>query len=52
MDGYGSGRYYGRPTTESGLTLNLSKLLRDGLFRPGAWGGSLVWTVRSASWTT
>jgi hypothetical protein len=27
------------------LTLTLSKLFRDGLFRPGcAWGGSLVWT--------
>ena len=45
MGGYGSGRSGGRPTTESGLTLTLSKLLRDRLFRPGcAWGGSLVWT--------
>jgi hypothetical protein len=44
MGGYGSGRSGGRPTTESGLTLTLSKLFRDGLFRPGcAWGGSLVW---------
>jgi hypothetical protein len=45
MGGYGSGRSGGRPTTENGLTLSLSKLLRDRLFRPGcAWGGSLVWT--------
>jgi hypothetical protein len=29
----------GRPTIKSGLTLTLSKLFRDGLFRPGcAWG--------------
>ena len=26
----------GRPTTEDGLSLSLSKLLRDRLFRPGA----------------
>jgi len=45
MGGYGSGRSGGRPTTENGLTLSLSKLLRDKLFRPGcAWGGQLVWT--------
>jgi hypothetical protein len=45
MGGYGSGRSGGRPTTDSGLTLSLSKLLDDRLFRPGcAWGGSLVWT--------
>jgi hypothetical protein len=48
MGGYGSGRSGGRPTTESGLTLTLSKLFRDGLFRPGcAWGGSIVWTYTS-----
>ena len=37
--------------TESGLTLSLSKLLRDQLFRPGcASGGSIVWTnTRPAS---
>jgi hypothetical protein len=29
MGGYGSGRSGGRPTTESGLTMSLSKLLRD-----------------------
>ena len=44
MGGYGSGRSGGRATTDSGLTLSLSKLLRDKLFRPGAWSGSLVWT--------
>jgi len=45
MGGYGSGRSGGRPTTEDGLTLSLSKLLRDRLFRPGgAWAGSIVWT--------
>jgi hypothetical protein len=45
MGGFGSGRSGGRLTTENGLTLTLSKLFRDGLFRPGcAWGGSLVWT--------
>ncbi len=44
MGGYGSGRSGGRPTTENGLTLSLSKLLRDRLLRPGCvWGGSLVW---------
>jgi hypothetical protein len=36
------------PTTDSGLTLTLSKLLRDQLFRPGcAWSGSLIWTNTS-----
>jgi hypothetical protein len=45
MGGSGSGRYGGRPTTESGLTLSLSKLLRDGFFRPGCTScSSLVWT--------
>ncbi len=45
MGGYGSGRYGGRPTVEAGLTLDLAKLIRDRLFRPGqGWGGSLVWT--------
>ena len=48
MGGYGSGRSGGRPTTESGLTLSLPKLMRDRLFRPGcAWGGSIVWTYTS-----
>jgi hypothetical protein len=45
MGGYGSGRSGGRPTTENGLTLNLSKLMRDRSLRPGAASsGSLVWT--------
>jgi hypothetical protein len=45
MGGFGSGRSGGRATTDSGLTLVLSKLLRDGLFRPGfAGSGSLIWT--------
>ena len=44
MGGYGSGRSGGRPTTDNGLTLTLSKLFRDGLFRPGSAWGSLVWT--------
>jgi hypothetical protein len=45
MGGFGSGRSGGRPTTDSGLTLNLSQLRRDGLFRPGfAGAGSLIWT--------
>lgn len=45
MGGYGSGRSGGRPTVEDGLTLDLAKLLRDRLFRPGqGWAGSIVWT--------
>ena len=45
MGGYGSGRGGGRPTTDNGLTLALSKLFRDGLFRPGgAYSGSIEWT--------
>jgi hypothetical protein len=45
MGGLGSGRSGGRPTTDSGHTLALSKLLRDRLFRPGSFrSGSLIWT--------
>jgi hypothetical protein len=45
MGGDGNGRSGGRPTTDSGLTLNLSTLLRDRLFRSGfAQFGSIVWT--------
>jgi hypothetical protein len=45
LGGYGSGRGGGRLTTESGLTPNLSKLRRDGLFQPGcSQSGSLIWT--------
>ena len=45
MGGFGSGRSGGRPTTEDGPKLTLSKLLRDQSFQPGfATSGSLVWT--------
>jgi hypothetical protein len=45
MGGPNSGRYGGRPTVESGLTLDLNKLIRDRLFRPGqSESGTLVWT--------
>lgn len=36
MGGMGSGRYGGRPTVEDALALDLSRLLRDRLIRPGA----------------
>jgi len=42
VGGYNSGRHGGRPTVESGLTLDLNKLIGDRLFRPCAnWGGTL-----------
>jgi hypothetical protein len=45
MGGFGSGRYGGWPTVESGLTLDLYKLIRDGLLRPGqSSGGTLIWS--------
>ena len=45
MGNCNSGRSGGRPTTESGLTLNLYRLIRQGLFRPGKHvSGSIVWT--------
>ena len=45
MGGSSSGRYGGRPTVESGLTLNLYRLIRQGLFRPGESRSSwIVWT--------
>jgi hypothetical protein len=41
----GSGRSGGLATTDSGLTLNLSTLLRDRLFQPGCFqNGSIMWT--------
>jgi len=44
MGGFNSGRSGGRPTPESGLTLNLYKLIRQGL-KPGQRvHGSIVWT--------
>jgi len=48
MCGYGSGRSGGRPTVESGLTLDLPCLFKDGSLKVGAWTfGSLRWTVVS-----
>jgi len=45
MGGLGSGRSGGRPTTQDGLTLSLSTLLRDRLFRSGCGqSGSITWT--------
>ena len=42
MGGLGSGRYGGWPTVESSLTLDLYKLIHDGLLRPSS--GTLTWT--------
>ena len=45
MGGYNSGRHGGRTTVGSGLTLDLYKLIRQGLFTPGQFrSGSIVWT--------
>jgi hypothetical protein len=45
MGGSNSGRYGGRPTIESGLTLDLHRLIRQGLLVPGRYRrGSIVWT--------
>ncbi|GGE24800.1 hypothetical protein GCM10011390_50270 [Aureimonas endophytica] len=45
MGGMGSGRSGGRPTVQSGLTLDVSKLLRDRCFQPGrSTKGRLQWT--------
>ena len=45
MGGYNSGRHGGRPTVGSGLTLDLYKLIRQGLLKPGQYrGGSIIWT--------
>jgi hypothetical protein len=45
MGGIGSGNYGGRPTVEGSLTLDLSRLLRDGSLRPGhSVKGSVSWT--------
>jgi len=35
MGGYGSGRQGGRPTVESGLTLDINRLLRQQNILPG-----------------
>ncbi len=50
MGGVGSGRHwgyagYGRATVEDGLTLDINKLVRDGIIQPGQWcSGTLRWT--------
>ena len=45
MGGFGSGRYSSMPTMESGLTLDLGRLIRQRNVRPGEHvAGSLVWT--------
>jgi len=45
MGGSNSGRYGGRPTVGSGLTLDLYRLIRQKLFRRGqSLSGSIVWT--------
>ena len=44
MGGYGSGRIGGRPTVESGLTIDLCRLIRQGDIQPGAHvSGILTW---------
>jgi hypothetical protein len=45
MGGYGSGRQGGRPTVESGLTLDINRLLRQRNILPGKHvSGSLKWS--------
>ncbi len=47
MGGLGSGRHWGcgRTTVEDGLTLDINKLVRDGIIRPAQWrSGTLRWT--------
>jgi hypothetical protein len=45
MGGFGSGRYGGRPTVESGLTLDINRLLRQWNILPGGRGfGTLKWS--------
>lgn len=44
MGGIGSGQWGGRPTTSSGLTLDLTRMMREGWVRPNSSkGGSLSW---------
>ncbi|MEM6848309.1 MAG: hypothetical protein AAF580_09580 [Pseudomonadota bacterium] len=43
MGGYGSGRPRSTYHVEDALALNLAKLIRDQLIRPGRWRGDLVW---------
>jgi hypothetical protein len=35
MGGIGSGNHGGRPTVEDGLVLDLNRLIRQRIFRPG-----------------
>ena len=47
MGGLGSGRYSGcgKATVEDGLTLDINKLVREGIIRPGQWcSGTRRWT--------
>lgn len=45
MGGFGSGRQGGRPTTDSGLVLDVGRLLRQRILRPGeARTGTILWT--------
>ena len=43
MGGYGSGRPVERAVFEDGFPLDLGKLIREGLIRPGSWRHSLIW---------
>lgn len=43
MGGYSSGRPVKRAVLEDGLPLDLGKLIREGLIRPGSWAPSLIW---------
>lgn len=50
MGGYGSGRhnsYATRQTVEGCLTLNVDRLVRDGMVGPRWWSGTLTWTRTS-----
>lgn len=45
MGGYGSGRYSGMPVVESGLTLDISRLIRKRFIVPGKHvAGAISWT--------
>ena len=45
MGGYGSGKSGGRPTVENSLTLDIYRLIRQGLVKPGYHcSGPIVWT--------
>jgi hypothetical protein len=44
MGGIGSGNHGGCPAVEDGLVLDLNRLIRQRIFRPGAWAGSIIWS--------